>query len=68
MTTTIDPFGAAGSLEDEPLEASFQLTPEGWEPVDYVEPGEGWRPLQDGSFESPDGKMRTWPPADPAGG
>ncbi|OGN86897.1 MAG: hypothetical protein A2X23_00750 [Chloroflexi bacterium GWC2_73_18] len=66
--TTATTDGAPGSLEDEPLEISFQLTPGGWEPADYVEPGEDWQPLEDGSFESPDGKTRTWPRADPAGG
>lgn len=65
---TMIPTGAADPREDETLEVSFRLTPEGWEPVDYVEPGEDWRPLEDGSFESPDGKTRTWARADPAGG
>jgi len=44
------------------------LTAEGWERAAYVEPGDDWIARKDGSFESPDGTMRTWMPADPAGG
>jgi hypothetical protein len=40
---------------------TFTLTPEGWQRVDFVEPEEGWRIRGDGSYESPDGSIRTWP-------
>ncbi len=53
--------------EEEP-KTTFVLTSEGWEAAEYVEPGEDWIVRDDGSFESPDGTMRTWTPADPAGG
>lgn len=39
----------------------------GWEVSAYVEPGDDWLMLADGSFVSPDERMRTWPYAGPAG-
>jgi len=54
--------------EEEEPGTTFVLTAEGWEAADYVEPGDDWVVRADGSFESPDGTMRTWTPADPAGG
>jgi hypothetical protein len=53
--------------EDDPA-STFVLTTEGWEVTEYVAPEKDWVPRSDGSFESPDGTMRTWTPADPAGG
>jgi hypothetical protein len=55
--------------EREELEpgSSFVLTEEGWEACDYTEPGPDWRLLDDGSYESPDGRMRTWPINPPTG-
>ncbi len=47
--------------------ATFILTAEGWQPVDFVEPDQSWQALPDGSFESPDGQFRTWLPEEPAG-
>ena len=62
------PMAAESVAEDEPNEGStFALTPEGWQPVDYVEPERDWDVLPDGSFGSPDGSLRTWPPEDLAG-
>jgi hypothetical protein len=37
------------------------LTEEGWQVTDYEEPGQDWRLLQDGSWESPDGLTRSFP-------
>lgn len=37
------------------------LGDQGWEATDYIEPGDDWRLLDDGSWESPDGRTRTWP-------
>lgn len=54
--------------EDEEPGSTFVLTPQGWEAFEYTEPGDDWIARDDGSFESPDGTMRTWTPADPAGG
>ena len=54
--------------EEEEPGTTFVLTPEGWEAAGYIEPGDDWIVQADGSFESPDGTMRTWTPADPAGG
>lgn len=53
--------------EDEPG-TTFVLTADGWEAAGYIEPGDDWTLREDGSFESPDGTMRTWAPADPVGG
>jgi hypothetical protein len=41
------------------------LTAEGWEAVDFVDPGDDWRLLEDGSWASPDGLTRSWPLAGP---
>jgi hypothetical protein len=41
--------------------ATFILTPEGWEEVDFVAPGDDWGRQSDGSYVSPDGAFRTWP-------
>jgi hypothetical protein len=56
-----------GAEEEAPEGATFSLTAEGWQAVDFVEPGARWRALADGSFESPDGSLRTWLPEEPAG-
>jgi hypothetical protein len=36
------------------------LTEEGWQVTDYEEPGQDWRLLGDGSWESPDGRTRSF--------
>jgi hypothetical protein len=41
------------------------LTEEGWEESIYIDPGEDWRLLDDGSWSSPDGHARSWPLAGP---
>jgi hypothetical protein len=41
--------------------STLVLTADGWEETDYVEPGDDWRLLLDGSYLSPDQTMRTWP-------
>ena len=41
------------------------LTAEGWEESEYVDPGDDWRLLDDGSWSSPDGHVRSWPLAGP---
>ena len=40
---------------------SVILIGEGWEGADYVEPGDDWHVLVDGSYVSPDGTVRSWP-------
>ena len=55
---------------DEDLEAldpgsTFTFGDEGWEPVDYVAPGDDWLVQVDGSFLSPDERTRSWPEAGP---
>jgi hypothetical protein len=37
------------------------LTESGWEDAGYVDPAEDWHLLADGSWESPDGRTRSWP-------
>jgi hypothetical protein len=46
---------------------TFTLTNEGWQRADYEEPEQGWRLREDGSWESPDGRTRTWPLSVPTG-
>ena len=41
------------------------LTDEGWEESIYIDPGDDWRLQDDGSWASPDGQTRSWPPAAP---
>lgn len=43
------------------------LTEEGWQAVPYEEPGDGWRLLPDGSWESPDRLTRSFPLDTPTG-
>jgi hypothetical protein len=43
------------------------LTEQGWEAVATIEPEDDWRLLADGSYESPDGRLRTWMTEPPAG-
>lgn len=37
------------------------LSYEGWEDVAYVDPEDDWLLLDDGSWSSPDGRVRSWP-------
>jgi hypothetical protein len=41
------------------------LTEEGWEESIYIDPGDDWRMLEDGSWASPDGRTRSWPVGGP---
>jgi hypothetical protein len=52
-------------LEAEAAGTTMVLTDTGWEGSDHVEPGDDWRPLADGSWVSPDERIRTWPFAGP---
>ena len=45
--------------------STFALGGEGWESSDYIDPGDDWSLLADGSYMSPDGTLRTWPAAGP---
>ncbi len=58
---------APESLDELEPGTSFVLTAEGWERVEYQEPGPDWRLRSDGSFESPDGLTVTWPIDPPTG-
>lgn len=58
---------SAGVPEEEEPGTTFVLTAEGWQAVVYTEPGDDWVMRADGSYESPDGTMRTWVSAEPAG-
>lgn len=48
--------------EDEVGGATRVLTDLGWEASDYLDPGDDWARQSDGSYVSPDGLTRTWPP------
>ena len=52
-------------LEAEAAATTMVLTDTGWEGSGYVEPGDDWRLLADGSWVSPDDRIRTWPFAGP---
>jgi hypothetical protein len=56
---------AEDELDDQEPGATFALGGEGWESADYVDPGDDWSLLSDGSYLSPDGTVRTWPAAGP---
>jgi len=56
-----------GAEEEAADGATFILTTEGWQLIDFVEPDQSWLALPDGSFESPDGSLRSWLPEEPAG-
>jgi hypothetical protein len=38
---------------------TWVLTDQGWEDSDYIEPADDWTMLEDGSYQSPDGLIRT---------
>lgn len=44
---------------------TMALTQEGWEVSDYIDPADDWTPMDDGSYQSPDGALRTWPLVNP---
>jgi hypothetical protein len=48
-------------LDEEDGGATLVLTEAGWETTDYLDPGDDWGRLPDGSYLSPDGLIRTWP-------
>ncbi len=48
-------------LPDQAPGTSVILTGQSWEEADYVEPGDDWNVLADGSYVSPDGAIRSWP-------
>jgi hypothetical protein len=56
---------AEDELDDQEAGSTFALGGEGWEAADYVDPGDDWTLLSDGSYLSPDGTVRTWPAAGP---
>ena len=56
---------AEDELDAQEAGSTFFLGGEGWEASDYVDPGDDWTLLRDGSWLSPDGSVRTWPVAGP---
>lgn len=52
-------------LEADAAGTTMVLTNTGSEGSGYVEPGDDWRLLADGSWVSPDDRVRTWPFAGP---
>jgi hypothetical protein len=59
---------AEDDLDAQEAGSTFFLGGEGWEASDYVDPDDDWTLLADGSWLSPDGTIRTWPPAGPEAG
>lgn len=56
---------AENELEQVSPGTTMALTQEGWEASDYVDPADDWTPMDDGSYRSPDGSLRTWPLVNP---
>ncbi len=56
---------AEEDLDLQEAGSTFALGGEGWESSDYIDPGDDWSLLADGSYMSPDGTLRTWPAAGP---
>ena len=52
---------AEDEAEIEAPGRTMVLTEQGWEASEYIDPGSDWRVLEDGSYGSPDGTIRTWP-------
>jgi hypothetical protein len=50
-------------LESEVPGRTSVLTVRGWEDSEYIEPDDDWAVLEDGSYLSPTGAIRTWPTA-----
>jgi hypothetical protein len=61
----IDDRGEDEAPEDELGGSTSVLTAEGWEAALYVAPGDDWIRQPDGSYASPDGMTRSWPPGTP---
>jgi len=58
---------------DDEIEAlaggsTLTLGEDGWEASDFVDPGDDWILLPDGSYQSADGTTRTWLLAGPEPG
>ena len=56
---------AEEDLDVQEAGSTFAFGGEGWESSDYIDPGDDWSLLADGSYLSPDGTFRTWPAAGP---
>jgi hypothetical protein len=56
---------AEDEAEIEALGRTMVLTEQGWETSEYVDPESDWSVLEDGSYGSPDGTIRTWPLSGP---
>lgn len=56
---------AEDELDAQEAGSTFLLGAEGWERSDYLDPGDDWTLLSDGSYLSPDGTLRSWPLAGP---
>ena len=64
-----EPVMVAERAEDEmdlpEAGSTFAFGVDGWEALDYMDPGDDWTVLPDGSYVSPDGLIRTWLPSAP---
>ena len=63
----VEPIATSELEETAEPGTTAVLTDEGWQVIDYEEPGTDWRLLGDGSFESPDGRTRSFPVDAPNG-
>lgn len=73
MRPEVDPLRDQAAIDDrsedelavQALGTTVVRTAEGWEEAEYVEPGDDWQVLGDGSYLSSDGTIRSWPLAGP---
>jgi hypothetical protein len=56
---------AEDEIDVDDAGSTFALGADGWEASDYLEPAGDWTSQPDGSYLSPDGLTRSWPPARP---
>ena len=60
MDEVTTPAGREDDLDALVPGSTARLTPEGWERIEYMEPGDDWSLQDDGSYLAPDGRTRTW--------
>lgn len=52
---------AEDEVESQEAGTTVVLGAEGWEAGDFIDPDDDWSLLEDGSYLSPDGTVRSWP-------
>lgn len=60
MGETLAGLGPEATDEGGLPGTTVTLTAEGWESADYVAPEDDWTLEDDGAWQAPDGRTRTW--------